>query len=100
MEEETAPAGGVDWAALDTDLFLLIVEKLDGASTGCAEIACKTWRQVIASSPSVYLRLLQGVAPTEAEQLVNVREAREGMPLLKLCIYCDVASSEGSVSMS
>ena len=71
--EEGGGGPAVDWANLDSDLLLLISGKLPGPGVGAQECVCKPWREAIASDPAVYLRLLRGVAPAEAEQLVKVR---------------------------
>ena len=71
--EEGGGGPAVDWANLDSDLLLLISGKLPGPGVGAQECVCKPWREAIASDPAVYLRLLRGVAPAEAEQLVSVR---------------------------
>ena len=59
-------------------MLLTILELAGGPSVGKAELVCKPWREAIAASPALYLRLLQTVEPEEAALLVKVRARGSG----------------------
>ena len=59
-----------DWASLDSNILGVIAVFLS-PEVGAIQCVCKPWREAI--DPAVYLRLLRGVAPAEAEKLVEVR---------------------------